>query len=209
MAYDSSVTLSSIHGTLWVIRSGKILMLLSLITIVFLTPDFAWARKRLKYRHTLMIGAGFFGDASKFGYEGLCFDYQYDVREYLSISLKPAFAFPDEQDSYYSHLLAGINWRPFGGVLPRRKSKSFGSSPYLGLCFGFDYFWTDPVSNNIEIEQRFGLMPSIGIGYSLLSFSHFLFDIYAGLGLSWRLFGGSGDTFIAQQDVRISFGMKF
>ncbi len=209
MAYDSLVTLSSTHSTLWVIRSGKILMLLSLITIVFLTPDFSWARKRLKYRHALMIGAGFFGDASEFGYEGLCFDYQYDVREYISISLKPAFAFPDEQNSYYSHLLAGINWRPFGGVLPRRKSKSFGSSPYLGLCLGLDYFWTDPVSNNIEMQQRFGLMPTIGIGYSLLSFSHFLFDIYAGLGFSWSLLGDYGDTFTVQQDVRISFGMKF
>lgn len=209
MADNTLVRLLDTRKVNWLFRTGKILILSFLI--VFLVSDIAWAgkKKRLKHRHSLMIGAGFFGNASEFGYEGLCFDYQYDVREYISISLKPAFAFPDERNSYYSHLLAGINWRPFGGVLPQRKSKSFGSSPYLGLCFGPDYFWTDPVSNNIEIQQRFGLMPSIGIGYSMLSFSHFLFDVYAGLGLSWRLFGGSGDTFTAQQDVRISFGMKF
>jgi hypothetical protein len=59
------------------------------------------------------------------------------------------------------------------------------------------------------MQQRFGLMPTIGIGYSLLSFSHFLFDIYAGLGFSWSLLGDYGDTFTVQQDVRISFGMKF
>ncbi len=206
-----NVRLSFSHRNNFLFSIKRLSILAFIVFVVALVPDTGWAgkKKRLKHRHSLMIGAGFFGDASKFGYEGLCFDYQYDVREYISISLKPAFAFPDEQNSYYSHLLAGINWRPFGGVLPRRKSKSFGSSPYLGLCFGLDYFWTDPVSNNIEIQQRFGLMPSIGIGYSLLSFSHFLFDIYAGLGFSWRLFGGSGDTFIAQQDVRISFGMKF
>lgn len=209
MADNTLIRLLDTRKVNWLFRTGKILILSFLI--VFLVSDTAWAgkKKRLKHRHSLMIGAGVFGDITHFGDEGLSFEYQYDLSDKVSISFKPAVAFPDTANSYYAQVLPGINWRPLGGVLPRKRNRSFNLSPYLALSTGIDYFWTDPVANNIGIQHRFGLLPCMGLGFTMLFFSHFLGDIHSGIGLSWRLFGDYGDTFTTQQHIRISFGMKF
>lgn len=209
MADNGVVSLSSVNEIKRLFRTATILILSFSTALILLVPDVAWARKRLKYRHSLMIGAGFFGDITHFGDEGLSFEYQYDLSDKVSISFKPSVAFPDTANSYYAQVLPGINWRPLGGVLPRKRNRSFNLSPYLALSTGIDYFWTDPVANNIEIQQRFGLLPCTGLGFTMLFFSHFLGDIHSGIGLSWRLFGDYGDTLTTQQHIRISIGMKF
>lgn len=187
----------------------SILSLLFLSTIFFLTHDLAWARTRLKYRHSLMIGAGLFGDITHLGDEGLSFEYQYDLSEKVALSFNPALAFPDTANAYYMQFLPGFTWRPFNGVLPRKRKRTYNLSPYLVFSTGIDYFWTDPVANNAETQLRFGLMPCVGLGFTMLFFSHFFGDVHSGIGLSWRLFGDYGETFTSPQHIKISIGMKF
>lgn len=207
--FSPSITQAHNKSTIWTNIFDKTLTILVLFTITLLLPEFTWARKSLKYRHSLMIGAGFFGDITHFGNEGLSFEYQYDLSDKFSLSCKPAVAFPDVVNSYYTQILPGINWRPFGGLLPKKRQRPLNLSPYLALSAGIDYFWTDPVTNNTAVEQRFGLLPCLGLGSTVVFFSHFLGDIHGGIGLSWRLFGDYGDTFTTQQHIRISIGMKF
>lgn len=209
MTDNVRLSFSHLNNCLFSIK--RLSVLAFIVFVVVLIPDTGWAgrKKRLKHRHSLMIGAGFFGDPYHFGSEGLCFHYQYDLNDNFSIFANPVIAFPNEENLYYMQFLPGINWRPFGALSPRKRDRFLRSSPYVALVAGIDYFWTDPVANNIETRHRFGLMPFMGLGYTMLFFSHFLCDIHAGVGYSWAISSAYGHTFAVQQHVRVSFGMKF
>lgn len=153
------------------------------------------------------IHTGFYATTSG-GHAGLFLEYQYYVDDLVSYCLRPGMTgFSKNSDSTNYFIFGGINYR-FNALRNPIRKRPVNSQPYAGFYpLSFEYIKIKPVEIG-DPNTRFGFVPSGVIGYTIVFLNRIDLDMYAGLGLSFRMSGKAGKPLEPVAFAGIGLGIR-